>query len=103
MNPHQTPKSEMVERVARAIYASAGRLPPEPPWEDADQEVRDWISDHARAAIEAMREPSEAMIDSGVAFALNVSLGGDYRWTDYVRDKHRAMIDAALKPEGGET
>ena len=31
-------------------------------------------------------EPDSAMLDRAVAFALNVKIGGDYRWTDYMRD-----------------
>jgi len=52
--------------------------------------------DLARVAIEAMREPTRGMVDSGVAFALCVTINRTYRWSDYVADKHRAMIDAAL-------
>lgn len=76
--------TEMVERVAEAIMARIG---------DGGQMTG---RDLALAAIEALREPTTAMLDCGVAFALQVSIGGDYRWTDYVGDKHRAMIDAAL-------
>jgi len=41
-------------------------------------------------------EPTPAMIDAGVAFALCVKLGGDYRWSDYVADLWRTM-DAARR------
>jgi hypothetical protein len=85
----------MIERVALAIERTMfadHELPCDP---DLHKKYRGT----ARAAIEAMREPTTAMIDSGVAFALNVSLGGDYKWSDYVADKHRAMIAAALSSE----
>lgn len=57
--------------------------------------------EQAIVALQRMREPTVPMVDSGVAFALNVTLSGDYRWSDYVTDKHRAMIDAALAEEPG--
>lgn len=65
---------------------------------------RDWLEcvPEAKAAAKVIlsAEPTEAMLDSGVAFALNVTIGGDYRWTDYVRDKHKAMT-TALRSEMG--
>jgi len=42
-------------------------------------------------------EPTEAMIDAGVAFALQVSLGGEYRWSHYVADMWRTMDAARLR------
>jgi hypothetical protein len=36
------------------------------------------------------------MVDSGVAFALNVKLGYTYTWSHYVADMHRGMVRAAL-------
>lgn len=49
-------------------------------------------------------EPSSAMLDRAVAFALNVSLGGDYSWTDYMRDLWKTMLAArpAAPTEGEE-
>jgi hypothetical protein len=54
--------SEMVERVARAIYESTQGKWTGVPWAEADR------GEHlrqARAAIEAMREPTEGMLDAG--------------------------------------
>lgn len=31
-------------------------------------------------------------IDAGVAFALNVALSREYRWTDYIRDLYASMV-----------
>ena len=39
-------------------------------------------------------EPSAAMLDAAVAFALNVSLHSGYGWTDYMRDLWKVMIQA---------
>lgn len=47
--------SEMIERVARAICTGAGDY--SGPWQDFIPE--------ARAAILAMREPTEAVLDAG--------------------------------------
>ncbi len=73
--------SEMVERVARAML------------EDSDfKHWIDWES-AARAAISAMREPTDAMVSAGLKL-VDWNLGADDAW--------RAMIDAALPQEGGE-
>lgn len=48
-----------------------------------------------REAVAALpREASPAMLDSAVAFALNVSLGGDYTWSQYMADLWRQMVAA---------
>ncbi|MGW9332755.1 hypothetical protein [Bosea sp. NPDC055594] len=41
------------------------------------------------------KEPSSAQLDRAVAFALNVSLGGEYRWADYMRDLYGRFLSAA--------
>lgn len=82
--------NEIVERVAEAI-AQANREPfylsPE------------LYREMARAAIRALREPTEAMTRAGVDFALGGSLSGEYRWPDYIGDMHRRQIDVALAPD----
>lgn len=72
-------ENDMVERVARAIE---DRL-----------RGKDFLSyeEAARAAIEAMREPTDAMADDGYRA---IKHGADAVW--------RAMIDAALNPEAGK-
>lgn len=52
----------------------------------------------ARAAIEAMREPTEEMVDEGIR-ALGAPLTAARRLL--MQDAHRAMIDAALTPDFG--
>ena len=93
--------SEMVERVARAVAAADWRAEideaSEPErWLEAaiaydltNDNGRFRYDEIARAAIEAMREPTEAMIDAGYA----VGYSPDPLPTDLV---WRAMIDAAL-------
>lgn len=89
----------MVERVAKAIYETALERAPllnplgftvdYPGWEDLEDPDRTSALGEARAAIEAMREPTEAM------------LGAFDRMTDdsgsvLVKTGYRAMISAAL-------
>lgn len=83
----------MIERVARAVFVELG-------WEgvgahpsfEHDQQL--WHK-AARAAISAMREPTEDMIEG----AYHAATFND-RWTiedaDDYRKAHRAMIDEAL-------
>jgi hypothetical protein len=82
--------SEMIERVARAIYEDAWGIewPPEPAGE-ADEYRRG-----ARAAIEAMREPTEAMLSAAGTRRPRGDevMGPDHPWALW-----DAMIDAALK------
>jgi len=97
--------SEMIERVARAIYESHKFVRP---W-DHPQTVRMWHRScraSASAAIEAMREPTEQMIDAGVEARMRlyekmeaegvntrtVVVANHPAGTIYV-----AMIDAALQ------
>jgi hypothetical protein len=82
--------SEMRERVARAIHQE--RYGGQIPWgrfPDAEEECRQ----EARAAIEAMREPTEAMMAA-------VDCGGEK--ADWLAGKAwkagwQAMLDEALK------
>ena len=79
--------SEMVERVATAIqrtFKERGALQP------SMQEARVM----ARAAIEAMREPTEEMVDAGFP-AIN-NYPAPY---NQMKFGYQAMIDAALQPE----
>lgn len=46
-------------------------------------------------AVVVPESASSAQLDRAVAFALNVSLGGDYRWTDYMRDLYGRFLSAA--------
>jgi hypothetical protein len=83
--------SEMVERIARAIEAKSDYV----------------ISQHhakalARAAIEALRDPSYAMLESGgisITRPGNDETNSDYEiWDTEVRQIWQAMIDEALSP-----
>ncbi|KAA3518871.1 hypothetical protein DXT89_26745 [Agrobacterium vitis] len=87
----------MIERVARALYDASPYRDNEGSYDEQSPMYKSFCLALASAAIEAMREPTEAMVKKGVEFSLSSTLSGNYRWQNYVADKHRAMIDAALK------
>ena len=101
MTKQATP--DMIERVARALADDARFMYERNPerWTDA-----------ARAAIEAMREPTEAMIDSAWLRTRNVSpeermaseLFMDARslHAEKMKGRYGAMIDAALATHNPE-
>jgi len=75
----------LVERVARAMAQENDH---HDEFEIGD--FRDAYMDMARAAIEAMREPTDAMVDSGVD---HIGEGHYNGWA------YTAMIDAALNEQ----
>jgi hypothetical protein len=93
---------EMIQRVARAIYAkrpyyvsaSSAVLTPGPlrsyDWDHAPTYYRTDCMEIARAAIEAMREPTEYMLSHALA---------EGAWC--TANSWRSMIDAALPPLPG--
>lgn len=79
----------MIERVARAIWQTMNSIMHDHDnlWQKNKQKII--YRDSARAAIAAMREPTEQVRNTMNAHASN----GMVNWDDY----HAAMIDAALK------
>jgi hypothetical protein len=90
--------TEMVERVARAIKERLAEIEDVYFRDDGSDCTIDGhvdIEDLARAAIEAMREPTQEILD---APAVPNALGDDENYSDIdVREAYQAMIDAALK------
>lgn len=91
--------SEMVERVARAMGTAriAGVA-----WDEYAPEVCDDLFAMAHIAIEAMREPTEAMMLAASRTEYTAS-DGHGCWTEWVDREVAeaawpAMIDAALSP-----
>ncbi len=91
--------SEMIERVARSMFHAEN----EPhkaetkygelwDWLDVMPAVRERHMTNARAAIKAMREPTEEMIEKGS----DARRPGNSRWGNS-HGTWKAMIDAALK------
>ena len=85
--------SEMIERVAKAIYEEDDPWHKAWPWPNLNesQGSPEPYRRIAAAAIKAMREPSEAMIEAGQQRSDE---------TITAVDVYRAMIDAALVGEG---
>jgi hypothetical protein len=86
----------MVERVARAI-ANAGAFDEtmsdaKRGWEKCDGAMREDYRREARAAIEAMREPTETMISAGYLWAF----GSPNEAETNAERTWQAMIDDAL-------
>ena len=86
---------DMVERVARAIYVAYAieeGSPPDVANADADFHWPFWVGE-ARAAIAAMREPTEKMVRAGEKefIASDVAC-----CMEPAEDCWQAMIDAAL-------
>lgn len=91
----------MIERAARGAYdMMMSRLPAELAihgpfrWDNESEALReDWRAS-VRAAIAAMREPTEAMVDA----AADIDINGEYRLGERLAaEVWRAMNHAALK------
>lgn len=89
--------SEMVERVARAVHAAQNDAPY--PWWHSDPS-KCVLSQHvARAALQAMREPTVAMIDAAHVAYHKWNVTPQRKGTGY-EASYRAMISAALQDTG---
>lgn len=91
--------SEMIDRVAHAIYKGRNGHGCKP-WRLLTKAHKAPYIGDAREALVEIRDPTEAMVKAGVEYALRVTIGGDYKWTDYIKDKHKIMIDAAINERG---
>lgn len=97
-------ESEMVERVARAIYASHAfndnHDSPDPGFDGLTEGWRNVMYANARAAIEAMRAPTEVMKYVGGTKCEDMLFGGDADYTGIIFTDmgtvFRTMIDVAL-------
>jgi len=113
MTAAPTPR-ELEERVARAIHRTFPAADSDP-WDAAVARYKAYglpgnpphvaralsAAEAALAVVrEALREPTEEMLDRAVSFALNVKIGGEYGWTQYMRDLWQHQMSAS--PLGGE-
>lgn len=87
----------VVERVAKALYESDGFnvacKPTAEAWPMDREKVREDYRRKARAAISAMREPTDDMLKAG-------AVGSGEDSTGVALGAYQNMIDAALKPVG---
>ena len=80
--------SEMVEKVARAMAEAAG---------DDYEENRSFLHRVARAAIEAMREPTGPMVTAGIKDGIEgEGVHAGRRWPAAVTERWQLMIRASL-------
>jgi len=85
--------SEMIKRVALAIAKEMAAYKDSPTAEVHDLQLL------ARRAIEAMREPTAAMVEKGAEFTKD-DFGCPEDFQGYAKDCWQDMIDAALKQQG---
>jgi len=94
-------EQSMVEKIARAIcdsdFCDDGDHGAGEAWADMDERQRDYYRDNARAAIKALREPNEAMVDAARG---RIPAAHGQAWI-FAKDAYTAAIDAALAE--GET
>lgn len=89
-------RNEMIEKVARDLAAL----------NDGTEET--WESFHADAQkacstiFAALQEPTPKALDSAVAFALNVQISSEYKWTAYMTDVWGKMLNASQLGEQSE-
>lgn len=94
----------MIERVARAICVASG-LDPDRPFsssnysKETEPQEFAWHEylPEARAAINAMREPTESMVENGADSENTLEAMTDLTDAQSVRNIYHAMIDRALK------
>lgn len=90
--------SELREKVAKAIHESNRIVP----WEQTcQQDIAFERADAAIAAVlEAMQEPSPAMLDRFVSRALCVSVSGEGGWSEYGRNQWATMLEGFRQDHG---
>jgi len=86
----------MIEKIARAIWKSLPRTQ-DATWEAQPKHIKEPCRSKAKAALTAMLEPSDAMMNEGmaVAFVENPDGGED----TYPYAIYKAMINTALEEE----
>lgn len=93
----------MIERVARAIYYSqrAATAREKDQWGKAGEMQRAGYLADARAAIQAMRTPTEAMVKAGAEPVLKLTQAAGARTTGLCFSAaaivYQTVVDAALK------
>ncbi|HYC64620.1 MAG TPA: hypothetical protein VEC14_07820 [Reyranellaceae bacterium] len=85
-------EQSMIERVALAVFPILSRWAYAPP-DKGRKTTQDVAAEVARAAIEAMREPTKEMRDAGAASGIGLF----HLDRDGERTVYEAMISAALQ------
>jgi len=91
----------MIAKVAQAMWAQKEELTPPPrvSWENAPPDEREFMFKIARAAIAAVRTPTEGMVREaqGLGTDYEIEPGVPVTWPPAPETLWKAMIDAALK------
>ncbi|ANI78484.1 hypothetical protein [Sphingobium sp. EP60837] len=84
-----------IERAARAMYNA---VKPEWDWNDPDAELlRRMYRENARAAIAALREPDDLMVQAGAEIVRHIGAAeSDEAFLNDAANTWRLMIDAAV-------
>lgn len=86
--------TEMIDRVARASFAAWNKQRGKQfVYEDMSPEEREWSLVHARVVIEALRDPTESMLEAG---SIDLGAGGELDDRN-LSEVWKLMIDEALK------
>lgn len=93
-------QTSMVERVAKVLYATASG-DERPDFARQPQSVKQFYFQQARVAIEAMREPTEAMTKAGGFSLLKTNLTRTAEQAAMA--SYASMLSAALSEEQTET
>jgi hypothetical protein len=102
MDEVRTAPSGLVDRVARAIFEARNRHTKRAgSWSDLPSHLGEPYFDEARAAIEAMRVPTEAMITEGCNSG-EFEDRGDVVQPHAAKHVYTSMIDAALAEANAE-
>lgn len=81
----------MIEHVAKALGTAAAEWANSPPYDKTPESCWKHL---AQSAVEAMREPTKAMIEAGRGLQ---SIGDETLDADDMQSKWQSMIDAALR------
>lgn len=82
-----------LDKCARALaHSQCG----EDCFDALEPEAQEGLRENVRAVLQAIREPSEAMIAAFVDKALHDDVLSHGGWPGYARDQWKAMVDAAL-------
>jgi len=89
----------LIKKVARAIYeARIGRIGNFClDWEALPDRTRTNYKDEAKAAIEAMRVPTNEMTKAAIGYGIPLSDMYEGSEEDFVEDVYQEMIDKALE------
>lgn len=79
-----------IERIAKALAKSDNRLS----WDETAARIKNMYRENAKAALEAMLEPSDEAIEAGMN-----ALSLRYNYRDEIKAAHKAIIKHMIGDE----